>query len=168
MIDMVDGSAWLNDDEQRAWRSFVEMQHALERHLGQHLQRESGVSAPDFEILVNLSEATGGRMRAGELAAATQWEKSRLSHHLGRMEKRGLVARVPGDARYPEVELTAAGRAAIGGAAPKNAAWVRKLFIDVLGPERLEALREMSDDVRDAVDTHRAECGLDSSPRADA
>jgi DNA-binding MarR family transcriptional regulator len=152
-------SSRLTDDEQKAWRSFVEMQHALQRHLTQHLQRDSGLSDSDFEILVNLSEAPEDRMRAVDLAAATQWEKSRLSHHLSRMEKRGLVARRPGDARYPEIVLTAEGRSAIETSSPKNAALVRQLFVDVLGPQRLEALRDMSDDVWDAIDVHRrTEC----------
>ena len=156
MSQMADTSR-LTDDEQRAWRSFVEMQHALQRHLARHLQRDSGVSDSDFEILVNLSEATDGRMRAVDLAAVTQWEKSRLSHHLSRMEKRGLITREPGDARYPEVVLTDDGLTAIETAAPINAALVRRLFVDVLGPERLEALGEMADDVRAAIEAHRTD-----------
>lgn len=148
----------LDDDELRAWRSFVDMHHLLERHLIGYLQREFGLSGSDFEILVNLSEAPDGRMRAHELGRATLWEKSRLSHHLRRMEKRGLVTRevAPGsDARYPHIVLTDAGRAAIEASAPANAARVRRLFIDVLGPERLAVFREASDDVIAAVESDR-------------
>ena len=75
----------------------------LETHLERHLQREFGLSESDFEILVNLSESETGRMRAFELAEATQWEKSRMSHHLTRMEKRGLIRKEACDARYPEI-----------------------------------------------------------------
>ncbi|OBI42959.1 MarR family transcriptional regulator [Mycobacterium kyorinense] len=146
---------WLSDDEQQAWRSFVEMRHLLERHLERHLQREFGLSDSDFEILVNLSESPKGRMRPVELGEATQWEKSRLSHHLSRMEKRGLVRREACNARYPEVVLTKAGRDAIKASAPANAARVRKFFIDVLGPERLAAFREASDDVIAAIEEHQ-------------
>lgn len=147
--------AQLSSDELQAWRSFVDMHHRLERHLVGHLQREFGLSGSDFEILVNLSEAPGGRMRAFELAQSTQWEKSRLSHHLSRMEKRGLVCRVVADrsnARYPDVVLTDAGRGAIKSSAPVNAARVRELFIDVLGPQRLAMLGEASDDVLAAIE----------------
>ncbi|WP_197383398.1 MarR family winged helix-turn-helix transcriptional regulator [Mycolicibacterium mengxianglii] len=150
--------AQLNDDELAAWRSFVGMHHLLERHLAGCLQREFGLSDSDFEILVTLSEAPEQRMRAYELGQATLWEKSRLSHHLSRMEKRGLVRRelVPGaDARYPYVVLTQAGRAAIESSAPANAARVRELFIDVLGQERLAMLREASDEVIAAIERHR-------------
>ena len=145
----------LTAEEQRAWRRYVEMQHGLERHLAQHMQREFGLSESDFEILVNLSESSNGRMRAVELADATQWEKSRLSHHLSRMEKRGLIAREPGDSRYPEVALTGAGRKAIKACAPANAARVRQLFVDVLGSRRLAVLSEIADDVIAAIAEHQ-------------
>lgn len=155
----------LDDDELAAWRSFVEMRHLLERHLVWHLQREFGLSDSDFEVLVNLSEAPGERLRAFELGRATQWEKSRLSHHLSRMEKRGLVRREDSDARYPDVVLTDAGRDAIAASAPANAARVRELFVDVVGPERLAALRSASDDVIAALETHLDSC---ASSRKDA
>ncbi len=148
----------LNDDELRAWRSFVDMHHLLERHLISQLQSEFGLSGSDFEILVNLSEAPGGRMRAYELGRATLWEKSRLSHHLRRMESRGLVTRETTegtDVRYPHIVLTDAGAAAIASAAPANAARVRRLFVDVLGAERLAVFREASDDVIAAVESDR-------------
>ncbi|MET0473271.1 MAG: MarR family winged helix-turn-helix transcriptional regulator [Mycobacterium sp.] len=149
----------LDGDEQATWRSFVEMHHLLERHLVKHLQREFGLSDSDYEVLVNLSEASDGRMRAFELGRATQWEKSRMSHHLTRMEKRGLVRRDVSDARYPDVVLTESGRAAIEAAAPANAARVRELFIDVVGPERLAVVRAASDDVVTAIEEHlRDEC----------
>ncbi len=145
--------AQLNDDELAAWRSFVDMHHLLERHLVRHLQREFGLSGSDFEVLVNLSEAPGGRMRAFELGQATQWEKSRMSHHLSRMEKRGLVRRDAGtDARYPDVVITDAGWSAIKSSAPTNAARVRELFVDVLGPERLAMLRQASEEVIAAIE----------------
>jgi DNA-binding MarR family transcriptional regulator len=152
----------LDDEELAAWRSFVDMRHLLERHLAKHLQREFALSDSDFEILVNLSEAPQGRMRAFELAHATQWEKSRMSHHLSRMEKRGLVRRETGAGpalRYPDVVLTDAGRAAIEVSAPANAARVREFFIDPVGPERLAILRSASQDDITAIEGHhRHEC----------
>ena len=151
---MSDGP-WLDSEELRAWRSFVAMHHQLERHLERHLQRDFGLSAPDYEILVNLSEAPGDRMRAFELGEATDWEKSRLSHHLSRMAKRGLLRRDAGEGRYPDIVLTAAGRAAIEQAAPAHAARVRALFVDVLGRDRLRLIGAASDDVLAAVETHR-------------
>jgi DNA-binding MarR family transcriptional regulator len=150
--------AELDDEEQTAWRSFVEMHHLLERHLVRHLQQDFDISDSDFELLVNLSEAPSGRLRAFELGHATQWEKSRMSHHLSRMEKRGLVRREASDARYPDVVLTETGRAAIAASAPANAARVRELFIDVVGPERLAVIKAASEDVLAALAAHVDTC----------
>jgi DNA-binding MarR family transcriptional regulator len=147
---------WLDDDEQKAWRSYLLMHKTLETHMERHLQREFGLSKSDFEILVNLSEAETGRMRAFELGQATQWEKSRMSHHLTRMEKRGLVRRESCDSRYPEVAITDEGRAAIEACAPEHAARIRKFFVDVFGPDRLAALGEASDEVVDTIRKHEA------------
>ncbi|WP_414672912.1 MarR family winged helix-turn-helix transcriptional regulator [Kribbella sp.] len=145
---------WLDDDEQKAWRSYLLMRRTLETHLTRHLQREYGLSESDFEILVNLSESETGRMRAFELGQATQWEKSRMSHHLSRMEKRGLIRKEACDARYPEIVLTDAGLEAIKACAPAHAARVRELFVDVLGPERMTVLGEASDDVLATIEKH--------------
>jgi DNA-binding MarR family transcriptional regulator len=143
---------WLDPDEQAAWRSYLQMRRTLHGYLARQLQAEFGLSDSDFEILVNLSESPTGRMRAYELGQLTQWEKSRMSRHLSRMESRGLVRREANDARYPDIVLTDAGLAAIKASAPANAARIRDLFIDVLGPDRLATLRQAADDVVAAVE----------------
>ncbi|WP_202891454.1 MarR family winged helix-turn-helix transcriptional regulator [Kribbella shirazensis] len=145
---------WLDDDEQKAWRSYLLMKRTLETHLERHLQREFGLSGSDFEILVNLSESESGRMRAFELGRATQWEKSRLSHHLSRMEKRGLVRKEACDARYPEIAITEEGMTAIKECAPVHAARVREFFVDVFGSERLAVLGEVSDEIVETIGRH--------------
>ncbi|WP_350278339.1 MarR family transcriptional regulator [Kribbella sp. HUAS MG21] len=145
---------WLDDDEQKAWRSYLLMKRTLETHLERHLQREFGLSGSDFEILVNLSESESGRMRAFELGRATQWEKSRLSHHLTRMEKRGLIRKEACDARYPEIAITEEGMTAIKECAPAHAARVREFFVDVFGSGRLTALGEAADEVVETIERH--------------
>lgn len=156
---------WLDDDEQKAWRSYLLMKRTLETHLERHLQREFGLSSSDFEILVNLSESESGRMRAFELGRATQWEKSRLSHHLTRMEKRGLIRKEACESRYPEIAITADGLAAIKECAPVHAARVREFFVDVFGPERLGVLGEVSDEIVDTIGKHcETDCPFESRP----
>jgi DNA-binding MarR family transcriptional regulator len=136
----VAGPQWLSDREQRTWRSFIAVQTKLNTHLQRQLQRESNLSLADYEVLVELSESPAGRMRAFELGRRTQWEKSRLSHHLSRMQHRGLVAReaCPTEPRYAEIVLTEAGRAAIEAAAPRHCEQVRALFLSALTPEQLD------------------------------
>jgi DNA-binding MarR family transcriptional regulator len=164
-MGFVNEGPWLDDDEQKAWRSYLLMKRTLETHLERHLQREFGLSSSDFEILVNLSESESGRMRAFELGRATQWEKSRLSHHLTRMEKRGLIRKEACESRYPEIAITADGLAAIKECAPVHAARVREFFVDVFGPERLTMLGEVSDEIVDTIGKHcESDCPFESRP----
>src|SRR5882724_8937724 len=99
--------------ELAVWRSLLDTTEDLRRILGAQLQ-ESGVSPADYHVLLALSEATGRRLRSSELATTIDWERSRLSHHLGRMERRGLIRRdeCATDSRGAEVSLTDSGTAA--------------------------------------------------------
>ena len=153
-------SRWLSRREQRAWRGFVLLQHRLTPRIAHDLQRETGLSAADYEVLVQLSEAPGARLRAFELGGLTQWEKSRLSHHITRMVDRGLVRResCPTDSRGAFVVMTAAGHKAIEAAAPRHVEHVRRWFIDSLTPEQLDALADISDAVLAKLDDEPESC----------
>jgi len=132
---------WLTADEQRAWRSYLRAGTLLSTQLNRQLQTDSGLSLPEYEVLVQLSEAPAGQLRPFQLGLALQWEQSRLSHLLSRMTRRGFVARqeCPGDARGALVVLTPAGRAAIESAAPGHVAAVRRLVFDPLDSEQAAA-----------------------------
>jgi DNA-binding MarR family transcriptional regulator len=146
-LDPMAAPRWLDQREQRAWRGYLRMHAELLRHLNRQLQRNTDLSVPDYEVLAHLSETPGGRLRAFELAGALRWEKSRLSHHVTRMERRGLVAReeCPTTPRGADVALTDAGRASIEAAAPLHIEEVRRLFIDALTPDQLDALARISE-----------------------
>jgi DNA-binding MarR family transcriptional regulator len=133
---------WLTPREQEAWRGLMTMNAQVMGRLRRSLQQTSGLSDSDYEVLVPLSEAPGGRLRSYELGAALQWEKSRLSHHLRRMEARGLVDRegCETDRRGAFVVLTPEGRAGIEGAAPDHVEEVRRSFLDALSAEQIDAL----------------------------
>jgi DNA-binding MarR family transcriptional regulator len=133
---------WLNDQEQAVWRLWVESQMRLHSRLARRLAAESGLSMSDYEVLVLLSEEPEGRLRMATLAERLQWDRSRLSHHIRRMETRGLVARAdcPEDGRGSFVGVTHGGREAIEAAAPGHVRAVRELFVEPLGQDGLEAL----------------------------
>ena len=137
---------WLSDDEQRVWRSYLRAHVLLGARLSRQLQRDTDLSEADYAVLVNMSEAPDGRLRGFALAGALQWEKSRLSHQLTRMERRGLVRReeCPTDGRGAFVVLTDEGRARIVAAAPLHAAEVRRWFVDALTAEQLAALGDIT------------------------
>ncbi|GAA4108747.1 MarR family transcriptional regulator [Nocardioides fonticola] len=125
---------WLSPDEQAIWRDWLAVTSLLPAALQRALHADAGLSLPDFDVLVLLSETDGGRLRVSELARALTWERSRASHHLSRMEKRGLVAReeCEDDGRGWFVVLTAAGRDALERAVPGHVDTVRSLFLDPL------------------------------------
>jgi DNA-binding MarR family transcriptional regulator len=148
---------WLDQGEQRAWRAFLRLQGQLSARLNRQLQSESGLSLADYEVLVQLSEAPEGRLRPYALQRALQWEQSRLSHHLGRMQRRGLVAReeCADDGRGTLITLTDAGRSAIQAAAPGHVAAVRRLLFDALTADDVAALERLTTRVLDRLDTRR-------------
>jgi DNA-binding MarR family transcriptional regulator len=125
------------------------MRRALDAQLNRELERNSGLSEPDYDVLSNLSETPGRRMRARDLGVLLQWSSSRLTHHIGRMERRGLVRReeCADDGRGAIVALTDAGFASIEGAAPAHVAAVRRHFVDLLTDDQLATLRSISDTV---------------------
>ena len=137
-------AAWLSGDEQRAWRTYLRMSSLLPAALNRQLQRDSGLTLPEYEVLVQLSEADQQRMRPFQVCEALNWEQSRLSHQLTRMERRGLVRRqeCAADGRGALVELTADGAAAIAAAAPQHVTTVRRLVFDRLSGAQRTAFEE--------------------------
>ncbi|HEY2950831.1 MAG TPA: MarR family transcriptional regulator [Micromonosporaceae bacterium] len=150
---------WLTEREDRAWRGYRRMRTLLDLQLGRDLMRESGLSEADYDVLSGLSETEGRKMRLSELATQMLWSKSRLSHHITRMEQRGLVRReeCSEDARGSVVALTDAGWNAIVAAAPGHVASVRRHLIDLLTAGEIDALAALSRRVVDRLSGVRAE-----------
>src|SRR5437660_12514772 len=126
------------------WRSLLDTTAELRRVLGAKLQ-ESGLSPADYQVLLALREADGGRLRSSELAKTIDWERSRLSHHLGRMERRGLIRRddCATDSRGAEVSLSAEGVRVFRRATAPHLRAIKKHFADALTPEQLAALADV-------------------------
>src|ERR1700753_1331193 len=120
----------LSDDEQRVWRTYLRMSSLLPAALNRQLQQDCGLTLPEYEVLVQLSEAPERRLRPFQVCEALNWEQSRLSHQLSRMEKRGLVAReeCAADGRGAEVILRTDGADSIRSAAPGHVAAVREVM----------------------------------------
>ncbi|MDQ1701310.1 MAG: hypothetical protein QOF57_562 [Frankiaceae bacterium] len=132
--------------ELRAWRDFVESTEALRAVLAARLLSESELSPGDYSALLALSEIDGARMRSSDLAAHIGWERSRLSHHLGRMERRGLIRReqCATDSRGADVVLQPAGAEAFHRATVPHLRAVRELFVDALTPQQLAAAGDIA------------------------
>jgi DNA-binding MarR family transcriptional regulator len=142
-------------EELRVWREFIETTEALRARLASRLQNESALSPGDYAVLLALSEADGHRLRSSELAAGIGWERSRLSHHLARMERRGLICRenCATDSRGAEVVLAAEGAEAFRRSSIPHLRAVRELFVDALTPEQLNAAGEIAAALRASLDS---------------
>jgi DNA-binding MarR family transcriptional regulator len=140
---------WLNDTEHRAWIGYRRMRLLLDAQVVRDLQDDSGLSAPDYDVLSALSSMDGHRWRLTRLADRMLWSKSRMSRHIARMEQRGLVTReeCATDGRGAVVVITDAGLRAIQEAAPDHVESVRRHFIDLLSAEQLDTLAAIADTV---------------------
>jgi|SRR5215211_4025475 len=144
---------WLSADEQRTWRAFLVANRRLFDSIDTQLQRDSGIPHPYYEIMVRLSEAEGRSLRMSELAAASESSRSRLSHAVARLEERGWVTRAncSTDRRGLTATLTDAGFAALAEAAHGHVEQVRRSLFDVLTPEQVKQLREISEAINEAA-----------------
>ncbi|WP_405951905.1 MarR family transcriptional regulator [Streptomyces prunicolor] len=145
---------WLTPDQADVWAKYRRVRRELQRAQDQQLQQDSGLSAADYALLAPLSEAAGGVLRARELGAEVDWERSRLSHQISRMEKRGLVTREPcaDDARGSMVRLTEKGREMIEAAAPTHVETVRRLFFDPLNSDEVRLFGDFLNRILGAVE----------------
>ena len=144
---------WLDDDEQQTWRAFLGAVRLLTAALDRELVRDADMPHTYYEILVALSEAPQRTLRMSELADLSQSSRSRLSHAVSRLEEVGWVERraCPTDKRGALAVLTDPGFAALAAAAPGHVEAVRSHLFDVLTPEQVRQLGEISAAVRDGL-----------------
>jgi DNA-binding MarR family transcriptional regulator len=130
----------LNETEMRAWRGFIETATTLLATLDNELQIAHGLSAGDYEVLVNLSEAAEHSMRMTELAGRLHLSPSGMTRRVDGLVKGGLVERrrCDNDRRGSYAVLTDAGRKRLEQAAPTHVRGVREHFVDRLNDEQLE------------------------------
>ncbi|MFE4610398.1 MarR family winged helix-turn-helix transcriptional regulator [Streptomyces niveus] len=146
---MTQDPRWLTEAEQRAWQAYRRMFLLLNAQLARDLAQDSGLSDADYDVLSALGASPDRRRRVSELADRMLWSRSRLSHHLARMQQRGLVVReeCATDGRGAVVVLTDEGTRTIEQAAPPHVESVRRHFIDLLSPEQVEAFATIGETV---------------------
>jgi DNA-binding MarR family transcriptional regulator len=144
---------WLDAREAHLWQSYRDLYRELTGALEARLVRNSGLSGADYALLHPLSVSECGVLRTRDLGRSIGWERSRLSHQVSRMEKRGLVVREEcvSDARGSMIRLTEAGRAAIEAAAPDHVEAVRGFVFDVLSREEQDTLTSLLDRVLEGL-----------------
>jgi DNA-binding MarR family transcriptional regulator len=145
----------LEPGEWEFWDTWMRAQRLLTRELERGLQRD-----------VTLWQAAGREMRVGELSESLDWDKSRVSHQLTRMENRGFVKRTQygADGRRAGIGLTAEGRRAAQSAVLVHAGNIRRYFLDSLTPEQAAVIRAWSEQVIDRIEPRCGESAGDGAP----
>ena len=143
---------WLNPTEMKAWRRYIIASRRLIEALDSDLD-DHDLSMPDYEILVQLSDAPDRSMRMSDLAESALLSRSRLSHRMKVMEKEGWVRRepCPGDKRGYYAVMTPKGWKAIVAAAPDHVESVRARFVDHLSKGDQAALAEIFERVSESL-----------------
>jgi DNA-binding MarR family transcriptional regulator len=138
---------WLDAEEQKAWRAWLNSSMLLTDRLDRELTREAGIPHGYYEILVQLSETPGRMMRMSELADRCLSSRSRLSHAVSRLEERGWIRRqvCESDGRGQLAVLTDDGFEALEAAAPIHVEGVRTHLFDQLSPEQVAAMRDIGE-----------------------
>ena len=156
---------WLDDDEQKVWRSYLRMSRELLDQLDRELQASAGMPHAYYEILVVLSEVPDRSLRMTELADALHSSRSRLSHAVDRLEALGWVERsaCPTDRRGTVARLTDAGFDALAAAAPGHVEGVRSHLFDPLSAAQVRQLGQIAQQVLDELgNTGRSSSVADS------
>jgi DNA-binding MarR family transcriptional regulator len=132
----------LTEDQRLVWKTYRDLFHGLSEVLEVQLASDAGLSGSEYAVLVELSHAPDHVLRARELCTALRWDRSRLSHLVARMEKRGLVAReeCAEDARGSMVRLTDVGLGAVEDAAHEHSEAIRRYFFNPLASNELDTL----------------------------
>lgn len=140
--DHPEETEWLTDEQARHWRAFIDGTQRLNDALARDLEERAQLTLSDYAVLVRLSEAPERTERMSLLAAELSHSRSRMTHTVGRLEKRGLVERIScdDDGRGVNCVMTDAGFDLLARVAPGHVAAVRRLLINRISPQELEQL----------------------------
>lgn len=132
----------LDERELAAWRGMLETHSRMVAMLDSELERDHDLPLSSYEVLMNLADAEGQRLRMGELADRLLLSRSGITRLADRLVDQGLIERerCEDDGRGYFARLTPAGRAKLRVARPAHLAGVRRHFLSRLEPSEIDAL----------------------------
>jgi len=126
-----------------AWRAFLEAHARITGRLARELDEGCGLPLTWYDVLVQLSEVPGNRLRMGELAGRVLLSRAGFTRLVDRMAAAGLVERepCPDDRRGFFVTLTQAGHDRLREAAPVHLQSIAVHFAAEISAAEADALR---------------------------
>lgn len=147
----------LTKEEMRIWHMWKGSFQSIFGRVIKEMTEQTGLSEGDYGVLDRLALLGNGSLRQQELADSMDWDKSRLSHHLTRMEKRGLVMRKPLQTdRGIQVVITSAGQSILDQARPVVSQAIRKHFLDQLTAQDIESITKLAERANIAHSSERS------------
>ena len=163
--DMHSSVPEMNPAQGRAWLALMAASELLPARLDAQLTAQAGLIHFEYAILAIMQAAQTPTLRMGQLAAALACPAPKLSKAVTRLEKGGLLERVPcaEDRRAINVQLTPAGRELWLAATPSHLALARDTVLAGLDEEQLDTLAELLEAICDRLDPDQAICNADQS-----
>jgi DNA-binding MarR family transcriptional regulator len=148
----------LTSTEEMLWRALMRIVLSLPRHLHTDLVRAAGLSASEYTVIMNLSEAPNRELRMADLAGAAGLSASRTTRVVDELQTRGLVTKrtSSADGRSNIAKLSPHGLAKLRSAWPVHLASVRKRFFDHIDPALLPAAAQAMEAVAAHLEDNRA------------
>jgi DNA-binding MarR family transcriptional regulator len=149
---------WLDEEQQRMWRTWLAVSELLPRALDAQLQRDAGLSHAGYIVLAMLSESSTRSRRMSDLARRANQSQSRLSHTVSRLEERGWVRRERSteDGRGNVAVLTDAGWDIVEKLAPGHVGAVREFMFAPLTPDQTRAVGDALAAILERLDPDRS------------
>lgn len=134
----------LDTVELRAWRGLLRAHALVVKRLDAELEGEHGLPLTSYEVLLQLSQSDGAKMRMCDVAESVALSRSGLTRLVDRLERDGYVERVScaDDARGAYARLTEAGRAKVEAASTTHLEGIRTHFVAHFSPSELAMLAE--------------------------
>lgn len=131
----------LTTNEEVFWRALMSIVLSLPRQLHDDMVRAAGLTASEYTVIMNLSEAPNRVLRMADLATATGLSASRTTRLVDTLQAHGLVAKraSAADGRSNLAELTTQGMAKVRSAWPAHVTSVRTRVLDHVPPGTLTA-----------------------------
>ena len=137
-----------------AWELYFTTTARLTERIEAALKCQSGLSMPEYSVLLMTDRAGEAGIRPSVLAHKVVFSRSRLTHTMKRLESRDLISRRPcqGDGRGGLVFLTDAGKRLFDEAAIVQRDVIRRLFLNEITPEEIDMLTGLFSRVSERID----------------
>jgi DNA-binding MarR family transcriptional regulator len=145
-----------------AWVRLLRGHASATRELSAQLVADHGLTINDYEALLHLARADGGRLRRVDLAEQLLLTASGVTRLLEGLERAGLVERAScaSDRRVTYAVLTADGRTRLQEASESHIAGVHAFFEERFTSEELQQLASLLERLPEAAGASAADCSI--------